>query len=297
MNTTTFRKCLTISLAIHLFIGIMLNFLCLQKRIDKKFVVYGAHSSKIGKTIYKRSRSHIIPIAQSGSSKKMRSKNNKKKAIAKKKRTKKNISINKKQSLKKTISAKSKKTTKAFTKKQRKTNPAKTKKPTIIPAQKQPPAIEQVAPPEITPEEKVIIPEDMETPVPTEALTELLVTNTTQQIDAIISTDIPSLNEAATEEECIDSYDFTNETTEQLEPLKILVRSEIERVWHPSIGIPRNTEAIVELTIDKIGKIVAHTFLQKSKILIYDKSIIMALSAMSFPLQLYDKKIIIRFKQ
>lgn len=255
-----------LSLGLHVLIIVVANSLGQSTRIHKKFTVYGAHSKNNGKTIYRTTTIPVVTEQRTAMTTgiKQPHKQAKKQATTKIKSKK---SVIKKQSSKKKERIQPiANTTKKKQRKQKKQAP---EPPKIEPigAEKpvtQPPAPEP-APPSTEPSQS-----------PEPARQEL----TTQE------TEQPGLYDLTTEQE-----------SDELAPLRTVVVNEVTRTWNPSIGVPKNTEAILELTIDTEGTVSSYIFLQKSGILIFDKSIIMAIKQMNFKPFICDKRITIRFRQ
>ncbi len=314
----------TVSLLLHVILLVILNFFCAEKRIHKKIIVYGAHSKNISKAIYKPYRT-VIPfsdphgkqLGRSGKSGSIgRKKNTAQKAITKKpaRRAKRQPkkpaparkiapvvtqkpapAVEKKQTLQKKAIPEPKVATK-------KTIPLPKKKiaetPTVKPPQK---VIEEKKLPPIPPVEIVPPVETISEPAPT-AIPEL--TPVPEEFSAQVETaPISTLNEtdvlpqSESPDEAEAAYDLITEESAEWSALQDYISKEIARVWHPSVGIPRDTEAEVEFKIDNHGNLVSSKFKNKSKVIIYDRSIVMAIAEMKFIPLCHNKVFGVKFKQ
>ncbi len=313
----------TVSLLLHVILLVILNFFCAEKRIHKKIIVYGAHSKNISTAIYKPYRT-VIPFSdphgkQLGRSSKSGS-IGRKKITAQKTVTKKQARRAKPQPKKPTPAKKitrvvTPKPAPAVEKKQspqkkaipepkiaaKKTIPLPKKKTAELPAAKLPkkaiiekelppvPPVEKVAPVETVSEpapnstpELLPVPEEISAPVETSPI------STLNETDLLPQSESPNEAEA--------DYELITEESAEWNALQDYISKEIARVWHPSVGIPRDTEAEVELAVDNHGKRTSK-FANKSKVIIYDRSVMMAIAEMKLIPLCYNKRFKIRFKQ
>ena len=75
------------------------------------------------------------------------------------------------------------------------------------------------------------------------------------------------------------------------------VQHEIDRLWHPPVGVPKNTLCTVQFIIADDGSVASCTFITRSKVLIYDLSIMRVAKQMRFDTSLWGKHFVIGFKQ
>ena len=75
------------------------------------------------------------------------------------------------------------------------------------------------------------------------------------------------------------------------------VQHEIDRLWHPPVGVPKNTLCTVQFIIADDGSVASCTFITRSKVLIYDLSIMRIAKQMRFDTSLWGKRFVIGFKQ
>ena len=75
------------------------------------------------------------------------------------------------------------------------------------------------------------------------------------------------------------------------------VQQEIERAWQPPLGVPKGTECTGLFTIGKDGSVQNFELLTRSKILIYDLSIIKVSKNFQFDSCLWGKTFKVDFRQ
>lgn len=75
------------------------------------------------------------------------------------------------------------------------------------------------------------------------------------------------------------------------------IQYEVDRVWKPPLGVPKGTECIVTFVIDEDGSVKSFNIDKKSKILIYDLSIVRVSKDFRFDKCLWGKSFVVNFRQ
>ena len=75
------------------------------------------------------------------------------------------------------------------------------------------------------------------------------------------------------------------------------IQKEVERLWHPPIGVPKCTECTLIFVINSSGNVELFEFVNHSKVLIYDLSISRVAKNFKFDKTLWNKKFTIDFRQ
>ncbi len=75
------------------------------------------------------------------------------------------------------------------------------------------------------------------------------------------------------------------------------VQEEIDRVWRPPLGVKKGTVCTVAFAVDEKGVVQTCTFIKRSKVLIYDLSIMRVARALRFHASLWNKQFKIDFCQ
>ncbi len=75
------------------------------------------------------------------------------------------------------------------------------------------------------------------------------------------------------------------------------VQHEIDRVWRPPVGVPQGTLCTVQFIVADDGSVASCTFVTRSKVLIYDLSIMRIATQLHFNKSLWGKRFVIGFKQ
>ncbi len=75
------------------------------------------------------------------------------------------------------------------------------------------------------------------------------------------------------------------------------IQKEVARLWCPPVGVPKGTECSLSFIINSKGKISKFEVIKRSKILIYDLSILRIAKNFKFDKCLWNKKFTIDFRQ
>lgn len=75
------------------------------------------------------------------------------------------------------------------------------------------------------------------------------------------------------------------------------VRKEVARLWRPPVGVPKGTECILQVTVDAKGSIELYELTTRSKVLVYDLSVLQAAKEFKFSKALWGNSLIITFRQ
>lgn len=238
-----------------------------NRKIDKHFLVYGAHSKIQTQALFKSNKDtqktnwYAKRIAQEKELKEKRNarikaeKAKKTKLDAQKKAKAQKLELAKQKKLEQESKIKELKEKKKKIKFQKKVMPKKPeqkKEPEPEPEKEKPQELEQ----EITPE-----------------------------------------NNIEETQELVFDLEETSEQDPKLKAADEQIKGLLRTTWHPPIGIPKGTESRIKLIIDNNGNIETFNFTEKSNILIYDLSIINAIKELKFSGFLCSKIITIYFKQ
>ncbi len=75
------------------------------------------------------------------------------------------------------------------------------------------------------------------------------------------------------------------------------VQEEIQKTWHPPVGLSKDLACTIKVKINNKGLVADFVMEESSRVISYDISARMALSTMSFPKELWAKEVVITFKQ
>lgn len=75
------------------------------------------------------------------------------------------------------------------------------------------------------------------------------------------------------------------------------IQQEVDRLWHPPLGVPKGTVCTIYFDIDPHGKIKECSLVKRSPVLIYDLSIMRVVKKFKFHEYLWGKKFKIDFRQ
>lgn len=75
------------------------------------------------------------------------------------------------------------------------------------------------------------------------------------------------------------------------------MQKEVLRLWRPPLGVPRGTVCKGRFRVNHEGKVESFQFVERSKMLIYDLSIIKVARSLKFNKRFWGKEFIINFKQ
>lgn len=112
--------------------------------------------------------------------------------------------------------------------------------------------------------------------------------------------DEPSKEEVAEEpedDEEVLHFNLMGETDPRIMMYQGYIQQEVDRVWRPPLGVPKGTECLVNFVIDKSGKVKAFEIVKRSKVLIYDLSVIRVAKTFAFDRCLWGKRFTINFRQ
>lgn len=260
MNNFLKPKYLWISLLLHLLTFMLIDLSYQDSRIQKLFVAYGRHSKRITHAYFRRMRS-----PRSGNyqrylqARRKREQANIKKRKAKKKRISKKR-ISKKQTPKKRISKK------------------QTSKKKVAP--KKPKVVAKKDVPKKQPQKRQL-------------QKEIKKVAKSEENDKI---KVEQKKEELSEEEFL-HFNLMGETDPKVLIYQQHIQYEVDRLWRPPLGVPKGTECIVTFVVDRDGTIKNFTIDQKSKVLIYDLSIVRVGKEFKFHKCLWGKSFTINFRQ
>lgn len=92
-------------------------------------------------------------------------------------------------------------------------------------------------------------------------------------------------------------FNLMGESDPNLIKYQLSIQREVERLWHPPVGVPKGTECSICFTINSNGAINKFEFIKRSKILIYDLSVSKIAKNFQFDRSLWNKKFTIDFRQ
>ena len=75
------------------------------------------------------------------------------------------------------------------------------------------------------------------------------------------------------------------------------IQEVVRSVWQPPLGVPKGTEAVLTLELDKQGRLMRHEIVQRSGNLLYDMSVLQALPLMDFGLKCANCSFSVNFVQ
>lgn len=92
-------------------------------------------------------------------------------------------------------------------------------------------------------------------------------------------------------------FDLMKESNPALAIYQKHIQKEVERLWHPPVGVPKGTECSISFVINLAGTIEKIEIIKRSKVLIYDLSIMRIARNFKFDRCLFGKKFTIDFRQ
>lgn len=93
------------------------------------------------------------------------------------------------------------------------------------------------------------------------------------------------------------NFDLLEEQDPKLVTYQKLIQKEVDRLWHPPLGVSKGTESLILFKIDKDGNVAKYEVIEKSNVLIYDLSIFRVAKNFKFDKSLWNKEFTIRFRQ
>ncbi|MCK4265491.1 TonB C-terminal domain-containing protein [Candidatus Babeliales bacterium] len=75
------------------------------------------------------------------------------------------------------------------------------------------------------------------------------------------------------------------------------VQREISRAWRPPVGVPKGTECVLLVEVDQTGEIKKYELAERSKVLIYDLSVLQAAREFKFSKSLWGNSLLVTFRQ
>ena len=75
------------------------------------------------------------------------------------------------------------------------------------------------------------------------------------------------------------------------------VQREISRVWRPPVGVAQGTECVLMVAVGAEGEVKKVELVTKSKVLVYDLSVLQAAKDFQFSKALWDNSLLITFRQ
>jgi len=130
-------------------------------------------------------------------------------------------------------------------------------------------------------------------PVPEEAALEKEANH--EKIDGKVETTDNITDQDIPEEEM--QINLLGENDQEIIKYQESIQKEVSRLWHPPIGVPKGTQCLVKFYIEKNGSVEKYEILQKSNILIYDLSVIQVALKFKFEESLWGKNFSIYFRQ
>jgi len=315
------RSHIAASFVLHILLFSFFAFFDDSSTIHRKFIVFGVHSKKPSKALF-RPASKPTPFVGDPKSflrrqreirKKRRGKKRSKKSrkkVAKKKHAKRNLKKNKKQAQKPAQKRKQKnKPKKVQVKKahkppvkkklaqtsmsQDKKNNKKIKKKKIKKPKKQ----------QVT--KKKIVKEEVLNPKKKKEKSKKLLAQNKKKEQKKEKPEKIKKNDVLDDEDERDEEDEPEELHFSLlyesDPLLLQyqrsIQKEVARLWHPPVGVSKNTECSVSFSVNKCGQVEHFEFLKRSKILIYDLSITRVAKKFTFDSCLWGKRFTVDFRQ
>lgn len=92
-------------------------------------------------------------------------------------------------------------------------------------------------------------------------------------------------------------FTLSGENDKKFETYQKCLQQEVQRLWTPPIGVPKGTTCRIKFIIDQNGKVFNFENIKKSKVLIYDLSILRIAHLFKFDKCLWGKSFIIDFCQ
>ena len=272
MNNVITKKFFLLSFFIHIFVIVFFSFFKPEENIQKHFLVYGAHSKKPTHSYFKplkappktdwlKNRSDLIQKPTIKAENILKQKTNissKKQPIKKRKIKTPKVTKNiKKNASKENIKTALKQEKKQIIKNEKKIK-AKVEKKQII---KQ--------------TEKKIEPKIEQKQQEIQVQNETLKENTEEELH----------------------FNLMGESNPELVAYQKYIQMEVERVWHPPVGVPKGTECSLTFIINTEGNIEEFEITKRSNILVYDLSILRVAKNFKFDKSLWNKKFSIDFRQ
>lgn len=248
--------CLIASFFAHILILALFLIFSRDELFQKNFIVLGVHSQKPSKAFYKPLH-YTVPFSSAGGSK---SHGTMKKATRPKK-SKQKTSKKIKKPVKKSARVDIKESEKIITIEKKQVNKQKKQK------KKKKKQIQQKEKKQEVHKEpqKIKKPEPVREPVlEKEKQEDVSVTSTDQQIVEMIT--------EQNEDEPF-HFVFGEFSDTKLREYHECIQKEVSRLWHPPVGVPQGTECSLFFHLDAEGKVKNFEIIQRSKVLIYDLSI------------------------
>lgn len=98
-------------------------------------------------------------------------------------------------------------------------------------------------------------------------------------------------------EEDILNFDLLGSDNPELLKYQRNIQREVCRVWRPPLGVKKGTESTVQFSVNRSGNVTEFEFIKKSDVLIYDLSITRVANKFQFARCLWGKKFSIVFRQ
>lgn len=294
------------SLIAHIIV-LIVGFIMSMWQPKTNFIVFGAHSRYDAKPVHHTLFAGKRSSGFGGGTKKQQIKSGKKSKVKQakkaKKQTKKTVPV-KKQHTKKPKKSRVQETAPVPEEQEAKPKPKiKRKKKRnapvdtpIIEKQKPEPEKEQAPEPEPEPtpepEQDTVTPPELETDEPEEVAPPELET------DAYDANEPGDEREDNPSEGPGDGFSIEGEDDPAaLARYQKHVQHEIDRVWRPPVGVPQGTLCTVQFIVADDGSVASCTFITRSKVLIYDLSIMRVATQLHFNKSLWGKRFVIGFKQ
>jgi hypothetical protein len=98
-------------------------------------------------------------------------------------------------------------------------------------------------------------------------------------------------------EEEILHFNLLGENDPKMIKFQKCIQNEVDRIWSPPLGVPKGTECLVLFVVNNTGNVKSFKIKNKSKILIYDLSIVKIGQLFKFDKCLWGKSFVINFRQ
>jgi len=332
-----FRNCLYSSLALHIFLFLLLSVFSGTNNIKKPFVVFGAHSKKQYHAFYKTGRQNTngtaIPFvsgARSGRGKNLRThrsggvkssggKNaiSKKRATARVKsakvaKTVKPVRASRKSKLQK--SAKRVKTQKLAHKIELPEVSIEKDRPVVKEKKyfKNKKKLDVVQPAAVA--EAIKAPKKVEEKIEKELNKKEPIKEEPVKADIVVDDKkIVEVENEPVEDEASDSGEGEDLDTNETSSVLVLslagnvdpgltfyqkcIQKEVERLWKPPIGVPKSTTCRINFIVDRKGNVKNFEIVKRSSVLIYDLSILRIAHLFKFDQKLWGKSFAVDFCQ
>ena len=278
------KRFLWVSLGIHVFVLFLLFFFYPSNNVHKKFLVYGVHSKHKTQAFFKMLRAPSgAKFVQARRQLEQRRLEMRRKTIAEKQKVQK-LAVQKAKALadQKAKALEERKRLEAIKKTEienkklaERTEPKKNP----VPAKK--------------PEPKKLV----QNKIPEKKIEKKQEPKSEPEIKPTALSKVEGAGQSGVDDEEQLHFNVLGETDRMFIRFQGYVQQEIERVWQPPLGVPKGTECTGLFKIGKDGSVQKFELLTRSKILIYDLSIIKVSRNFKFDSCLWGKTFSVDFRQ